>query len=222
MVMNLKSRANATNSIPSDDISVFLENRESVANKYVMKCFRVTMICYVISFVLNILEIFVVNKMVMANGFVPSLAIYIIIYIMSKKVSLSDVRVKYYIITSIMIVYTIIGVTITYHVVLLSLLPFLYGTLYSSKRLMRYIYVLTVISTCVIVYGGYYWGLCDANMVLLTSDRMIDYVADNRFLLTTNLVNLVHKLLNAIQFHMVVEQAILLEGSANDSAIGDG
>ncbi len=183
--MNRKSRLNAVNSGQNDDISVYLENRESVANKYVMKCFRVTMICYVISFVLNILEIFVVNKMVMANGFVPSLVIYIIIYIMSRKVSLSDERVKYYIITSIIAVYTIIGVTITYHVVLLSLLPFLYGTLYSSKRLMRYIYALTVVSTCVIVYGGYYWGLCDANMVLLTSDRMIDYVADNHFLLTT-------------------------------------
>ena len=183
--MNRRSRLNATDIPQNDDISVYLENRESVANKYVMKCFRVTMICYVISFVLNILKIFVVNKMVMANGFVPSLVIYIIIYRMSKKVSLSDARVKYYIITSIMIVYTIIGVTITYHVVLLSLLPFLYGTLYSSKRLMRYIYVLTVASTCVIVYGGYYWGLCDANMVLLTSDRMIDYVADNQFLLTT-------------------------------------
>lgn len=183
--MNRKRRLNAVNSGQNDDISVYLENRESVANKYVMKCFRVSMICYVISFVLNILEIFVVNKMVMANGFVPSLVIYIIIYIMSRKVSLSDERVKYYIITSIIVVYTIIGVTITYHVVLLSLLPFLYGTLYSSKRLMRYIYALTVVSTCVIVYGGYYWGLCDANMVLLTTDRMIDYVADNRFLLTT-------------------------------------
>ena len=183
--MNRRSRLNATDIPQNDDISVFLENRESVANKYVMKCFRVTMICYLISFILNILGIFVVNKMVMANGFVPSFVIYVIIYIMTRRVSLSDVRVKYYIITSIMIVYTIIGVTITYHVVLLSLLPFLYGTLYSSKRLMRYIYVLTVASTCVIVYGGYYWGLCDANMVLLTSDRMIDYVADNRFLLTT-------------------------------------
>lgn len=168
-----------------DEISVYIEDREYIANKYVMKCFFVTMVCYVVSFVLNILEIFVVNKVVMANGFFPSLIIYLIIYLISQKVSLSDERIKYFIIAGIMIVYTIIGVTITYHVVLLSLLPFLYGTLYSSKNIMRYIYVLTVISTCVIVYGGYYWGLCDANMVLLTAERMIDYVADSQFLLTT-------------------------------------
>ncbi len=169
----------------ADEISVYLEDREYIANKYVMKCFFITMLFYVVSFILNILEIFVVDKKVMANGFFPSLIIYLIIFIMTKKVSLSNEKVKYVIISAIMIVYTIMGVTITYHVVLISLLPFLYGTLYSSKNIMRYIYVLTVISTFGVVYGGYYWGLCDANMVLLTTDRTMDYVANNQFLLTT-------------------------------------
>lgn len=178
-------KVHEANNQNSDDISVYIEDREYIANKYVMKCFFVTMVCYVISFILNILEIFVVNKVVMANGFFPSLIIYLIIYGMTKKVSLSNEKVKYFIISGIMIVYTIIGVTITYHVVLLALLPFLYGTLYSSKNIMRYIYILTVISTCVIVYGGYYWGLCDANMVLLTTERMTDYVENNQFILTT-------------------------------------
>lgn len=179
-----ESREHTTYYENADEFSVYLDDKEHIANKYVMKCFFVTMVCYVVSFVLNILEIFVVNKVVMANGFFPSLIIYLIIYIMTRRVSLSDERVKYFIISGIIVVYTIIGVTITYHVVLLSLLPFLYGTLYSSKNIMRYIYVLTVISTCVIVYGGYYWGLCDANMVLLTTERMTEYVANNQFLLT--------------------------------------
>jgi len=168
----------------TDEISVYIEDREYIANKYVMKCFFVTMLFYVVSFALNVFEIFVVNKRVMANGFFPSLIIYLIIYMITKRVSLSNEKVKYFIISGIMIVYTIMGVTITYHVVLVTLLPFLYGTLYSSKNIMRYIYVLTVISTFVVVYGGYYWGLCDANMVLLTTDRMVDYVANGQFLRT--------------------------------------
>ena len=179
-----ENKVHDTNNQNADEISVYFEDREHVANQYVMKCFFVTMVCYVVSFILNILEIFVVNKVVMANGFFPSLIIYLIIYIMTKKVSLSNEKVKYFIISGIIVVYTIMGVTITYHVVLVSLLPFLFGTLYSSKNIMRYIYALTVISTLVIVYGGYYWGLCDANMVLLTTDRMMDYVANNQFLRT--------------------------------------
>lgn len=169
----------------ADEISVYIEDREYIANKYVMKCFFITMLFYVVSFTLNIFEIFVVNKSVMAKGFFPSLIIYLIIFVITKRVSLSNEKVKYFIISGIMVVYTIMGVSITYHVVLVSLLPFLYGTMYSSKKIMRYIYVLTVISTCVVVYGGYYWGLCDANMVLLTTDRMVDYVANNQFLRTT-------------------------------------
>ena len=180
-----ENHQNVSNIANTDEISVYIENREYIANKYVMKCFFITMLVYVVSFTLNILEIFVVNKEVMAKGFFPSLIIYCIIYLVTQKVSLSDERVKYFIISGVMVVYTIMGVTITYHVVLASLLPLLYGTLYSSQNIMRYIYALTVVSTMIIVYGGYYWGLCDANMVLLTTERMQDYALDGQFLLTT-------------------------------------
>ncbi len=168
-----------------DDISVYIEDREYIANKYVMKCFFITMLFFIVSFVLNILNIFVVNQHVMASGFYPSLIIYFIIYFATKKVSLSDERVKYFILFGVMVVYTIMGVTITYHVVLASLLPLLYATLYSNKRVMHYVYIMTVLSTIVIVYGGYYWGLCDANMTLLTTGRLSDYVSNGQFTLTT-------------------------------------
>ncbi len=167
-----------------DDISVYIEDREYIANKYVMKCFFITMLFFIVSFVLNILNIFVVNQQVMESGFYPSLIIYFIIYLVTKKVSLSDERVKYFILFGVMVVYTIMGVTITYHVVLTSLLPLLYATLYSNKRVMHYVYVMTVLSTIVIVYGGYYWGLCDANMTLLTTGRLSDYVSNGQFMLT--------------------------------------
>lgn len=168
-----------------DDIAVYIEDREYIANQYVMKCFFITMVFYVVSFVLNLMEIFVVDKQVMASGFFPSLIIYCIMLFCSKKVSLSNEKVKYYILFAMMVVYTIMGVTITYHVVLVSILPLLYATLYSSKRVMRYIYVLTVISTIVIVYGGYYWGLCDANMTLLTTGRLGEYNVNGQFTLST-------------------------------------
>ena len=43
----------------ADEISVYIEDREYIANKYVMKCFFITMLFYVVSFTLNIFEIFV-------------------------------------------------------------------------------------------------------------------------------------------------------------------
>ncbi len=169
----------------TDDIAVYIEDREYIANKYVMKCFFITMVFFVVSFVLNLLNVFVVDKGVMASGFYPSLVIYCIMWLATKKVSLSNPKTKYFILFGMMIVYTIMGVTITYHVVLTSILPFLYATLYSSRRIMKYSYGLAVVSTIITVYGGYNWGLCDANMALLTTGRLSEYVSGNQFLLTT-------------------------------------
>ena len=120
----------------------------------------------------------------MITGFIPSIIIYLVVLVVTKFVSLSDTRMKYFILSCIVCVFTLIGVTITYHVVVISLLPILYATLYSSKKVMWYVYGLTVISTIIVVYGGYYYGLCDANMVLLTSTKMENYVVDGEFALT--------------------------------------
>lgn len=169
---------------PKDDISVYLEDKEYTANTYVMKCFSITMVLYLITVILNVLGIFIVDQGLMRGGFLPSAVIYIIVYLVTRKVSLSDTRVKYFVLSGIILVYTIIGVTLTYHAVLLSVLPFLYATIYSSKRVMNYVYILTAVSTVVVVYGGYYLGLCDANMALLTSGKLQDYVVDGVFQLT--------------------------------------
>lgn len=166
------------------DIAIYIEDQEYIANSYVLKCFTVTMLVYVAAFVLNLLGIFVIEQSLMLQAFVPSLIIYVIVYVVTRFVSLSEKWVKYFVLFNIILFFTITGVFITYHVVLVTLLPFLYATLYSSKSIMTYVYTLTVFSTIIIVYGGYYWGLCDANMVLLTTGTIRDYAVEGGFILT--------------------------------------
>jgi len=167
-----------------EDISAYIEDQEYIANLYVMKCFSVTMLVYFFAFVLNILNIFIIDQRLMISGFIPSVIIYFLIYLTARKISFSNAKVKYFILFGEVVVITIMGVTITYHVVFGILLPFLCAALYSSKRIMNYVYTLSVISTIVIVYGGYYFGLCDANMALLTTGRLQDYVVNGQFTLT--------------------------------------
>ena len=167
-----------------DDISAYITDREQIANKYVMRCFSITMLIYSISFVLNMLGIFVVDKAIMLKGYIPSLIMFIMVYVASKKVSLSNEKVKYVLLLTVEVVTTIMSVTLTYHVVLVALIPFLYATLYSNKRVMLYVYAITVISTIVTVFGGYYFGLTDANMTLLTTTSIDNYVVDGHFTLT--------------------------------------
>ncbi len=168
----------------NDDIAVYIRDQENVANSYVMKCFTVTMLVYALTFLLNLLGIFVIEQKLMMSAFLPSLSIYFIVLLATRFIASSNRKLKYFILGSIVLVFTITGVFLTYHVVLVTLLPFLYATLYSSKKVMRYVYVMTVISTVIIVYGGYYYGLCDANMTVLTTGSLSSYVVNGSFTLT--------------------------------------
>lgn len=166
------------------DISVYFESKEEVANNYVMKCFSVTMIVYSIAFLLNTVGIFTIEQKLMLQAFLPSCLIYFIVWLLMKTLSSSNPRIKYVILSSIILMFTITGVFITYHVVLVTLLPILYATIYSSKPVMRFVYLMTVVSTIIVVYCGFYFGLCDANMALLTSGSLQTHTSDGHFILT--------------------------------------
>jgi len=157
------------NEIKHDDIAAYIEDKELIANKFILKSFWVVMLIYIAVFALNMLDIFIIDKTLMLKAFIPTLIIYTIVSIAAKHISLSNEKTKYFILSGIIVVFTITGVFLSYHAILITLLPFLYATLYSSKRVMRYVYFTTVISTIVIVYCGYFFGLCDANMVFLTT-----------------------------------------------------
>ncbi len=173
------------NKFTNDEVSVYIENHEYSANKYVLRCFSVSMLIYSLAYLLNLLNIFIIDKEIMSAGFFPPIAVYLIVLIITKILSLNNKKTKYIIITGNVLAFTVIGATITYHVVLIAVIPFLCAMLYSSKKLMWYVYILTVISTFITVYGGYYWGLCDANMALLTSGSLSDYVENGIFTLNT-------------------------------------
>ncbi len=168
----------------NDDISSYILDSEYTANTYVMKCFGVSMMLYIFAYILNLLDIFIVDKMIMTVGVIGSAIMYGIVFVITKLISLSDKKLKFFIISGMILTYTIMGVCVTYHVVLLSVLPFLCAMLYCSKKFMRIVYVIEVICTFIVVYGGYYFGLCDANMTLLTTGSLSEYVVDGEFILT--------------------------------------
>ena len=187
------------------DISAYIDNRECIANKYVLKCFSVTVFIYTIAFVLNVLNIFVVDQKIMKTGYVPAMIIYLILVLSLKGRDLSNVKIKYFLLLMVVVVHTIMCVSLTYHVVLVTLIPLLYATLYSSKRVIPYLYILTVISTIVTVYGGYYLGVCDANMALLTRGNLESYIANGLF----SLVNVNDNPMYTLALFFVVPRCLI-------------
>lgn len=110
---------------------------------------------------------------------VPSLLIYGIGMICWLRIGINKRYIKYFIILWTVSITTIMGTGLSYHAILASVLPILFCSLYSSKKLMIFTSVLTIISTLIIVLVGYRIGICDANMALLPGEPLSFYLDEN-------------------------------------------
>lgn len=145
-------------------------------NKYTLKCLRIMLIVITILWVMNMLRIFVVNQELMTTAYAIVVGILLFTLIGGRFVDLRKNWVKYVLITLTTFAIVVLGVTLTYHTLLLSVIPLLIATQYTEKKVLAYTFGLTLIGNFVIVMGGYFWGLCDANMLLLTTEPTSYYV----------------------------------------------
>ena len=130
MKKNETNRANIVN----DEISSYIKDQEAIANNYVMKCFTVTMMVYTVTFILNLIGIFVINQGLMRKAYIPSVIIYVIVWMVTRSISMSNKKMKYFILFSIILMFTITGVFITYHVVLVLPVSYTHLTLPTILR----------------------------------------------------------------------------------------
>lgn len=106
----------------NQEIDIYIENQEYIANNYVMKCFSVYMILYTGLFIVNQMSIFTIDKKLMMLAYIPSLIIYFFTCLITKRLSMSHSSMKYIILFCFMSVSTITGVFLTYHVVVAMVL----------------------------------------------------------------------------------------------------
>lgn len=147
------------------------------ANRYALKCVWIIIAVLIAVWVLNQLNIFIIGKDVAAFGTWSACAMLVTCLLACYFTGLEKPWVKYVIITFIVLGITLLGIGFTYQAVIASVFPLLFSMLYSSKRLLHYTFCLMVVSAFVVVYAGYYFGLCDANMLLLTTDSMSTHLA---------------------------------------------
>lgn len=140
-------------------------------NKYTLRCLTITVIGMILVWIANVLNIFIVNMELLSRGIFLGASVTLITVGIGKHVDLHKSWVKYFLVFGTMVAVTIVGITLTYHTVLFSVFPLLLATQYMDKKMIVYTYLLSVASIFAIVLGGYFWGLCDANMLILTTER---------------------------------------------------
>ena len=157
----------------------FNKNPEITANRYAIRCNTITQGMIFVIYLLNSLNIFIIDLRVTTICLISSLVVYLLGISVCLKFDISKPWMKYFIITWTVILITCVTTAFTYHAVIASVLPIIYTSMYSSSKLKKYTIIAVIISTIITVYGGYFIGICDANMVLLTASPFSNYVGSN-------------------------------------------
>lgn len=158
-----------------DSRKVTIEKSEIEANIFTAKCQITMTLVMLFALILNILDIFIIEDSLMYKAFFGSLLCTILACIVVKFYNTSPIT-KYIILFIMVALVTIVGIFLTYHLIIISALPILCSAQYKNKRFIYYSYGITVISTFLIVMLGYFYGLCDANMYALTNTIGSEYV----------------------------------------------
>ncbi len=151
---------------------------EASNNKYSIKCIVVTALILYLTWILNLLNIFIINSTIFLFAVIGGTIITLIALLLPLVCDLNKKYVKYIIIALTVLIYSFITSCLTYHTTLCLVFPMIYSAQYRSKRVMWYTYAMTVLGIVFSIVGGYLYGLCDANMVLFTCNSVQDFISN--------------------------------------------
>lgn len=158
---------------------------EAIANKYALHCMRIAMVLLCFIWFMNILNVFMVDAKTIATAATMDLIIYAIGVVFFGFVDLRERWVKYVVVLWAVAMMTILTTYLTFHAYLVCVLPIIFCSMYSSKKITWWGYFLTVIGITITVYVGFNHGVCDANMALLSGKPLAQYIGpDGKFILT--------------------------------------
>lgn len=154
----------------------YLKDSDYQANRFTLKAMGLFCILFGVIWILNILNIFIVDSSIMNAGFFGSIGISLCMYAVCLKLTLSNPRTKYFVVFFAFLICIFANVTLTYHATLVTLFPILLAVQYRNKKVIRFAYEIAGIGQIISVYGGYYFGLCNANMLLFTAHKSDFYL----------------------------------------------
>ena len=164
------------------------------ANNYSLKCMRVAFIVLVIAWILNVLHIFIVDQTIMNTALI-GVAIFLVMGHAAKYVIGFEKAASNYIMLFLLVsMISFANMELAYHASLFMIFPMVTSIVYTEKKYKSFTFVLTIGGFFLSVVGGYYWGLCDANTLLLTtttSAKEAEKLFADTLTINTNIVNII-------------------------------
>lgn len=152
--------------------NVMDEPKECTQNIYVFRYICYCVFFYTIDMALNELEIFIVDKNIFRCGYLVVIVFTVLYICFLLYFKFEHSLTKYIGITALTLIITAANVSLTYHMVLILTIPVIVAGMYSSKKFSQYTFTIMILSIIISTYGGYFFGICDANMVLITTTSL--------------------------------------------------
>lgn len=148
----------------------FYEQEDVTQNIFAFRVVGICILFYSFVMILNCLHIFIVEQTIFTRGYVAACVLALIYGLLLVKMGLEHPFTKYLSVTAIGLIVMVASASLTYHMIIIMMIPIIIASMYTSKRLSVYAFIFTVVVITISTYVGYYFGVCDANMALLTDD----------------------------------------------------
>ena len=113
----------------------FLIEQEKQANKLAAQVMQITFLFFTLTYVLNLIGIFKVEKVIMTIAYIIGSSVLIIPSLLVLKFKMKSRFVKCFVVLGAVSFVTILSATLTWHVVAIYVYPIAIASLYFSKRL---------------------------------------------------------------------------------------
>lgn len=151
----------------------FYEQEDVTQNIFAFRFGILCILFYSFDMLLNTFHIFIVDQNIFRTGYLIACGIMVLYLILLFVLGLEHRMTKYISVSAIGLMVLSASATLTYHmIIIIIMIPIMIASMYVSKRFSVFAFHLTIFSIIVSTYVGYYFGVCDANMVLLTATSL--------------------------------------------------
>ena len=126
-----------------------LRQNEKEANIIVAKVMRITFFIFVLVYILNVIDVFIVDDTIMTTAFICGSVFLIIPTILTNLLKIDNYALKYIYVVCTALFVMLLSTTLTFHVVVIYVYPIGIASLYFSKKLNILATVLTVVGVSI-------------------------------------------------------------------------
>lgn len=153
-----------------------LHNQEAKSNRRALRIFLWIFAALAAIWLLTVLRVFVVDAQFVTIAFVVSAILCMPSIYIFLKADLSAPWVRYFLLTMICLVSGIIAALLSFHAVLLYVLPLLLAIQYRDSKALWFAFGVNTVTMTASMLAGFYFGLCDLNLLYASNHSLSWYM----------------------------------------------